>query len=159
MDTKLVEGSESFKKKKVDEDKETVELQRLKKVVLDKEEVAIDAIPLATKPPSIVDWKIHKEWKKSYYQIIRAGEVNRWTLCSVIFDSKSFDRERLETLYRLVNAMYGITLTSEDIRLSFHNERSKDDVLIHMLKSSMKNQLDIRVLDWKLYDSCGLYIH
>ncbi|GKE10187.1 hypothetical protein Tco_1413738 [Tanacetum coccineum] len=41
-------------------------------VVPDKEEVAIDVIPLATKPPTIVDWKIHKEGKKSYYQIIRA---------------------------------------------------------------------------------------
>ncbi|GJR10461.1 hypothetical protein Tco_0793113 [Tanacetum coccineum] len=51
---------------KVDEDKETTELQRLIEVVPDKEEVAIDAIPLATKPPSIVDWKIHKEGKKSY---------------------------------------------------------------------------------------------
>ncbi|GJR12028.1 hypothetical protein Tco_0794680 [Tanacetum coccineum] len=28
---------------------------------------AIDAIPLATKPPTIVDWKIHKEGKKNYY--------------------------------------------------------------------------------------------
>ncbi|GJV88689.1 hypothetical protein Tco_1532627 [Tanacetum coccineum] len=35
------------------------------------EEVAIDAIPLATKPPTIVNWKIHKEGKKNYYQIIR----------------------------------------------------------------------------------------
>ncbi|GJT27017.1 hypothetical protein Tco_0907292 [Tanacetum coccineum] len=49
MDKKLVEGSEQ----KVDEDKETAELQRLIEVVPDKEEVAIDAIPLATKPPSI----------------------------------------------------------------------------------------------------------
>ncbi|GJX63281.1 hypothetical protein Tco_0296181 [Tanacetum coccineum] len=63
---------ESIKKQKVDEYKETAELQRLIKVVLDKEEVAIDAIPLETKPPSIVDYKIHKEGKKTYYQIIRA---------------------------------------------------------------------------------------
>ncbi|GKE86680.1 hypothetical protein Tco_1560422, partial [Tanacetum coccineum] len=39
----------------VDEDKETAELQILMQVIPDKEEVAIDAIPLATKPPSIVD--------------------------------------------------------------------------------------------------------
>ncbi|GJT05502.1 hypothetical protein Tco_0839964 [Tanacetum coccineum] len=36
-------------------------------------EVAIDVIPLATKPPSIVDWKVYKEGNKSYYQITRAG--------------------------------------------------------------------------------------
>ncbi|GKF41940.1 hypothetical protein Tco_0125282 [Tanacetum coccineum] len=67
MDTELVKGSEvraEGSEQKLDEDKETTELQRLIKVVPDKEEVAIDAIPLATKPPSIVDWKIHKEGKK-----------------------------------------------------------------------------------------------
>ncbi|GJU32350.1 hypothetical protein Tco_1175939 [Tanacetum coccineum] len=46
---------ESIKKPKVDEDKETVELKSLIKVIPNEEEVAVDAIPLATKPPSIVD--------------------------------------------------------------------------------------------------------
>ncbi|GJW46152.1 hypothetical protein Tco_0077798 [Tanacetum coccineum] len=80
--TDLVEGSskrareeleqESTKKQKVDEYKDITELQSLMEVILDEEEVAIDAAPLATKPPTIVDWKIHKEGKKSYYQIVRA---------------------------------------------------------------------------------------
>ncbi|GJU30867.1 hypothetical protein Tco_1174456 [Tanacetum coccineum] len=61
---------ESIKKQKVDEDKETAELKSLMEVIPDEEEVAVDAIPLATKPPSIVDWKIHKEGKKSYYQML-----------------------------------------------------------------------------------------
>ncbi|GKA20947.1 putative ribonuclease H-like domain-containing protein [Tanacetum coccineum] len=60
---------ESIKKQKVDEDKETTELKSLMEVIPDEEEVAVDAIPLATKPLSIVDWKIHKEGKKTYYQI------------------------------------------------------------------------------------------
>ncbi|GKA73511.1 hypothetical protein Tco_0779813 [Tanacetum coccineum] len=42
------------------------------KVIPDEEEVAIDDVYLATKSPKIVDWKIHKEGKKSYYQIVRA---------------------------------------------------------------------------------------
>ncbi|GJU98834.1 hypothetical protein Tco_1328105 [Tanacetum coccineum] len=46
---------ESIKKQKVDEDKETVELKSLMEVIPDEEEVAVDAIPLATKPPSIID--------------------------------------------------------------------------------------------------------
>ncbi|GJZ61473.1 hypothetical protein Tco_0617610 [Tanacetum coccineum] len=58
---------ESTKKQKMDDDKETAELQRLMEVVPDEEEVAIDAIPLATKPPSIVDYKILKEGKISYF--------------------------------------------------------------------------------------------
>ncbi|GJU34939.1 hypothetical protein Tco_1183293 [Tanacetum coccineum] len=85
--TNLVEGSskragteleqESIKKQKVDEDKETAELQSLIKVIPYEEEVAIDVVPLATKPPTIVDWKIHKKGKKSYYQIIRADRKSQ----------------------------------------------------------------------------------
>ncbi|GKC50747.1 hypothetical protein Tco_1073492, partial [Tanacetum coccineum] len=43
-------------------------------VISDEEGVAIDAIPLSTKPPSIVDYKIIKEGKIIIYQIIRADE-------------------------------------------------------------------------------------
>ncbi|GJS94101.1 hypothetical protein Tco_0801069 [Tanacetum coccineum] len=46
---------ESIKKQKVDEDKETVELKSLIEVIPNEEEVAVDAIPLATKTLSIVD--------------------------------------------------------------------------------------------------------
>ncbi|GJX19585.1 hypothetical protein Tco_0222262 [Tanacetum coccineum] len=63
--TDLVEGSskrareeleqESTKKHKVDEDKDITELQSLMKVIPDEEEVAIDAVPLATKSPKIED--------------------------------------------------------------------------------------------------------
>ncbi|GJU41704.1 hypothetical protein Tco_1194661 [Tanacetum coccineum] len=98
MDTNLVEGSEvraegseireesnskragdeleqeNAKKQKMDDDQEAAKMKELIKIVPDEEEVAVDAIPLATKPPSIVDWKIVKEGKISYYQIIRADE-------------------------------------------------------------------------------------
>ncbi|GJV99873.1 hypothetical protein Tco_1555125 [Tanacetum coccineum] len=58
---------------KVDDDQEAAKIKKLMKIVSNEEEVEIDVVPLATKPPSIVDWKIHTEGKKSYYQIIRAG--------------------------------------------------------------------------------------
>ncbi|GKC96778.1 hypothetical protein Tco_1162220 [Tanacetum coccineum] len=48
-------------------------MKELMKIVPDEEKVAVNAIPLATKPTSIVDWKIVKEGKISYYQIIRAN--------------------------------------------------------------------------------------
>ncbi|GJY41013.1 hypothetical protein Tco_0428283 [Tanacetum coccineum] len=57
----------------IDDDQEAAKMKELLEIVPDEEEVAIDVVPLATKPPSIVDWKIHKEEKKSYYQIIRAN--------------------------------------------------------------------------------------
>ncbi|GJZ39665.1 hypothetical protein Tco_0586228 [Tanacetum coccineum] len=44
---------ESTKKQKVDEDKDTTELQSLMEVIPDEEEVAIDAVPLAIKPITI----------------------------------------------------------------------------------------------------------
>ncbi|GKC88752.1 hypothetical protein Tco_1149401 [Tanacetum coccineum] len=72
---------ENAKKQKVDVEEETgqekVKLQSLMKIVFDEEGVTIDAIPLATKPPSIVDWKIVKEGEKSYYLIIRAGGLSK----------------------------------------------------------------------------------
>ncbi|GJT45060.1 hypothetical protein Tco_0953775 [Tanacetum coccineum] len=79
---------------------DSTELQSLIEVIPDEEEVSIDAIPLATKPPTIVDWKIHKEGKKSYFQIIRADESLKMYL---VFSHmlKSFNREDLETLYKL----------------------------------------------------------
>nr|GEY08036.1 hypothetical protein [Tanacetum cinerariifolium] len=69
-DTELEQ--ESSKKQKIDDDKEIAELKQFVKIIPDEEGVAIDAIPLAVKPPSIIDWKIHKEGKKSCYQIIKA---------------------------------------------------------------------------------------
>ncbi|GJX80722.1 putative ribonuclease H-like domain-containing protein [Tanacetum coccineum] len=67
---------EAKKKQKVDDNTNTTELKELMKIIPDEEEVAIDAIPLAVKSPKIVGWKIYKEGKKSYYQIIRADEDN-----------------------------------------------------------------------------------
>ncbi|GJR13506.1 hypothetical protein Tco_0796158 [Tanacetum coccineum] len=61
----------------MEDDKETAELQMLVKIIPDEEEVAVDAIPLATKPPVIVDYKIHKEEKTSYNKITRADRSSK----------------------------------------------------------------------------------
>ncbi|GKA72511.1 hypothetical protein Tco_0778727, partial [Tanacetum coccineum] len=76
------------------------------------EEVATDAIPLATKPPSIVDWKIFKEGKISLFQIIRAnGSLKRYSL--MIQMLRDFDKEDLETLWKLVKDKHGSTRLEE----------------------------------------------
>nr|GEU78274.1 hypothetical protein [Tanacetum cinerariifolium]GEU79739.1 hypothetical protein [Tanacetum cinerariifolium] len=87
--TKLVEGKENrageeleqeiTKKKKVEDDKEKAGLKQLMETILDEEEVANNDISLAVKSPRIVDCKIHKEGKKSYYQIVRADGSLRYT--------------------------------------------------------------------------------
>ncbi|GJS98611.1 uncharacterized mitochondrial protein-like protein [Tanacetum coccineum] len=108
--TELVEGKEKragtelaqeiTKKQKVEDDKETAEIKKLMEFIPDEEEVAIDAIPLAVKSSSIVDWKIRKEGRKSYYQIIRADVKSQmYTFFSQML--KSFDMGDLEDLYKL----------------------------------------------------------
>nr|GEV38560.1 hypothetical protein [Tanacetum cinerariifolium] len=47
---------ESTKKQKVEDDKETAKLKQLIEIIQDKEEVEINAIPLAVKSPRIVNW-------------------------------------------------------------------------------------------------------
>ncbi|GKC44149.1 hypothetical protein Tco_1061871 [Tanacetum coccineum] len=59
MNTELVKGG---KTKAEDSSKRAVK----------DDEVAIDAIPLATKPPMIVEYKIVKEGQKGFYHLIRA---------------------------------------------------------------------------------------
>ncbi|GKC50851.1 hypothetical protein Tco_1073596 [Tanacetum coccineum] len=98
--------------------------QRLIEVVPEKEEVAIDVIPLATKPPSIVDYKIHKEGKKTYYQIIRADGSSK-------MPEEGYER-----------VLWG------DLKIMFDP---------HVEDQVWKNQHDYKVLDWKLYDSCGVH--
>ncbi|GKG06945.1 hypothetical protein Tco_0329914, partial [Tanacetum coccineum] len=66
--------SDNSKKQKIDEhdDQEEAEMKKHMEIILDKEEIAIDAIPLATKPPIIVEWKIIKEGMMGHYQLIKA---------------------------------------------------------------------------------------
>ncbi|GKE29018.1 hypothetical protein Tco_1444402, partial [Tanacetum coccineum] len=140
---------------KVDEDKEIAELLSLMEIVPDEEEVTVNAIPLATKHPTIVDWKIHKEGKKSYYLIIKADGSSKVYL-EFSYMLKSFDREDLETLYKLVKAKYGSTRPVEDLDLVLYRDL-KTMFEPHVEDDVWKNQSDYRVLDWKLYDSCGVH--
>ncbi|GKD99201.1 hypothetical protein Tco_1383098 [Tanacetum coccineum] len=64
------------------------------------------------KPPSNVDYKIHKEGKKTYYQIIRVdGSSKMYLVYSHMLIS--FDREDLEALWKLVKAKNGSTRPDE----------------------------------------------
>nr|GEU85046.1 putative ribonuclease H-like domain-containing protein [Tanacetum cinerariifolium] len=63
----------------VDNDQREAEIKMYMKIIPD-DEIAIDAIPLATKSPIIVDWKIIKEGKISSYHLIRAdGSSKRYS--------------------------------------------------------------------------------
>ncbi|GJT59575.1 hypothetical protein Tco_1003108 [Tanacetum coccineum] len=104
MDSKVV--------KEIDDDQEEAEMKKHMEIVIDEEEIAVDAIPLATKPPIIVDWKIIKEGKIGYFQIIRAdGSSRRYS--SMIKMLQNINREDLETLWKLVKAKHGNTRLEE----------------------------------------------
>ncbi|GJT59421.1 hypothetical protein Tco_1002954 [Tanacetum coccineum] len=139
---KVDDGQETAE---VDDDQETSKIKELIEIVPDEEEVAIDAIPLTTKPPTIVDWKIYKKGKKNYYQIIRADESSKMYL---VFSHmlKSFDREDLETLWKLIKAKYRSTRPVEDLDLIISGDL-KTMFEPHVEYRVWKNQQDYRVLD------------
>nr|GFD31729.1 hypothetical protein [Tanacetum cinerariifolium] len=122
----------------------------------DEDDVTIDAISLSSKSPIIVDYKIHKEGKKSYFQIFRAnGNSQMYLTFSKML--KNFDREDLKVLWRLVKARfkkikpvdYMDNLLLRNLKTMFEH---------HVKDNVWKNQQGlVKVLNWKLYDSCGVH--
>ncbi|GJS16909.1 hypothetical protein Tco_0411381 [Tanacetum coccineum] len=111
--------SDNSKKQKLDEkveskledDKEKEELKQCFEIVSE-EEIAIDVIPLATKPAPIVNFQIHRKGRNGYYEIMRAdGSTKTYLLFSQLL--KEFDREDLENLWKVVKAKHGYTMPEE----------------------------------------------
>ncbi|GKC29036.1 hypothetical protein Tco_1036330 [Tanacetum coccineum] len=103
---------ESSKKQRMEEDKESDEVSEddegelMKVVIKNDEDIAIDAIPLATNLPMIIDYKLHKEGMLVHYQLIRAdGSSKRYSL--MIRMLQEIDREDLEALCKIVKTKYG----------------------------------------------------
>ncbi|GJS78978.1 ribonuclease H-like domain-containing protein [Tanacetum coccineum] len=112
--------SDKSKKQKIDEhveaekddNQEEAEMKKHTEIVKD-DEVAIDVIPLATKPPMIVKYKIVKEGKFVYFQLIRANGSLKIYL-SMIKMLQNIDRDDLETLWKLVKAKHGNTRLEDE---------------------------------------------
>ncbi|GJW37194.1 hypothetical protein Tco_0060114 [Tanacetum coccineum] len=112
--------SDKSKKQKIDEhveaekddDQKEAEMKKHIEIVKD-DEVAIDVIPLATKPPVIVKYKIVKEGKFVFFQLIRADGSSKRYL-SMIKMLQNIDREDLETLWKLVKAKHGNTRLEDE---------------------------------------------
>ncbi|GJR52007.1 hypothetical protein Tco_1402528 [Tanacetum coccineum] len=155
---------ESSKRQRMEDDKETDEHEEveadgaeLKKhlVIVKDDEIAIDAIPLATKPPVIVEYKLLKEGIMVHYQLIRAdGSSKRYS--SMIRMLQDIDREDLETLWKLVKTKHG------DIRPEDEHERVLWGDLKVMFEPDIRSEVwrnlqGYTVTVWKLYDSCGVH--
>nr|GEV28107.1 hypothetical protein [Tanacetum cinerariifolium] len=91
---------ESSKRQRLKIEDDTVELKRCLEIVLeDDDDVTIEATPLSSKSPTIVDYKIYREGKKSYFKIIKAdGNSQNYLTFEKMF--KNFNREDLEVLRR-----------------------------------------------------------
>nr|GEY61794.1 reverse transcriptase domain-containing protein [Tanacetum cinerariifolium] len=58
---------EDAKRQRIEEENESAELKRCLEIILkDDDDVTIEATPLSSKSPTIVDYKIYKEWWKSF---------------------------------------------------------------------------------------------
>ncbi|GKA48181.1 hypothetical protein Tco_0741139 [Tanacetum coccineum] len=109
-----------------DDDQEEAEMKKHIEIVKD-DEVAIDAIPLATKPPMIVEYKIVKEGK-----------------------------EDLETLWKLVKAKHGNTRPEEDYERVLWGDLKvmfEPDIKSEVWRSLQGYKVTI----WKLFDTCGVH--
>nr|GEU47963.1 retrovirus-related Pol polyprotein from transposon TNT 1-94 [Tanacetum cinerariifolium] len=84
------------------------------------------ATPLALKIP-VVDYQIHHENNKTYYKIIRADGTHKLFL-SFITLLKNFDREDLETLWKLVIERFEST----------EPKNFSDDLLLNIFKIMFK---------------------
>ncbi|GJU40499.1 hypothetical protein Tco_1193456 [Tanacetum coccineum] len=103
------ESNES-KKQKTNENEEVEEYNevelKMHMVIVKDDDIAIDAIPLATKLLVIVKYKIIKEGIIGHYQLIWAdGSSKRYS--SMIRMLQGIDRKDLETLWKLVKTKHG----------------------------------------------------
>nr|GEV11934.1 hypothetical protein [Tanacetum cinerariifolium] len=154
--------SKISKKQKVDENVEPViddskELKKCMEIVPgDGDEVFIEATPLSSRSPTIIDYKIHKEGKKNYFKIIRAdgnSQVNQ--LLKKMF--KNFNREDLEVMWAIVKDRFKKEKPVDDM----------DNLLFRTLKTMFEHHVEdaiwtyqqglAKVKNWKLFKSCGVY--
>nr|GEW39991.1 hypothetical protein [Tanacetum cinerariifolium] len=94
---------EVTKKQKMDEEAEDLK-SHLQIISNDDDDVYTEATPLASKIP-IADYKIHFEINKPYFKIIRAygNHMLFLSFCTML---KNFDRENLESLWKLVKERF-----------------------------------------------------
>ncbi|GJR62561.1 hypothetical protein Tco_1504723 [Tanacetum coccineum] len=114
-------------------DDDTAELKRCLEIVPeDDDDVAIEATPLSSKSPTIVDYKIYKEGKKSYFKDHRAGwkshnilsillETNLVLLVykvTVVFNKVNAAKLRVTTAVRVSTAGWIKWLEDQDMRVN-----------------------------------------
>ncbi|GJU34600.1 uncharacterized mitochondrial protein-like protein [Tanacetum coccineum] len=147
---------ESSKKQKVEEDKESEELKQCLEIVPDDgDDITIDATPLFIISPTIVDYKIYKEGKKSYFQIIRANVKARFKKTKPVNYIDNLLLHNLKTMfehhvednsmlfYLLVEKIYPLTNHTlhqmfNDVKLQVDYECEMAFELLRLVKKQLK---------------------
>nr|GEX20268.1 hypothetical protein [Tanacetum cinerariifolium] len=122
----------------LEEQQEAEELKRNLEIVPDDEDdVFMNVVPLSSKPPTIIDYKIYKEGKKEHFQIIRANGNH---LMYLAFSTMlmNFDREYLKVLWKIVKDKFKESQPKEVL----------DVFLWHTLKVMFEHSVEDSV--WKL---------
>nr|GFA60603.1 hypothetical protein [Tanacetum cinerariifolium] len=129
--------SEISKKQKVDENVKPVindykELRKCIEIVLDDgDEVLIEATPISSRFPTIIDYNIHKEGKKTYFKIIRAdGNSQVYQTFKKMF--KNFNREDLEVMWDIVKDRFKKEKPVDDM----------DNIIFRTLKTMIEHHVE-----------------
>ncbi|GJR00349.1 hypothetical protein Tco_0523333 [Tanacetum coccineum] len=120
-------------------------------------EIRVDVIPTATKPPTIVNWKIiSQSSQKAAYQIIRKDGSDKIYM-SFGAMLKDFSRDELVELYRLVIKKYGANTPEEmydrvlwgDLKTMFDPPLSDDAIWSLPLQQ--------KIINWRYYPTCVVH--
>ncbi|GKB83223.1 hypothetical protein Tco_0950118, partial [Tanacetum coccineum] len=119
-------------------------------------EIGIDVIPTATKPPTIIKWKIiSQSSQKAAYQIIRKDGSDKIYM-SFGAMLKDFSRDKLVELYKLVINKYGANTPEDmydrvlwgDLKTMFDPPLSDDAIWSLPLQQ--------KIINWRYYPTCAV---
>nr|GEV66646.1 hypothetical protein [Tanacetum cinerariifolium] len=120
---------EDDKRQRIEEENESAKLKRCLEIILDdNDDVTIKATPISSKSPTIVDYKIYKEKRNSFFKIIKAdGNSQNYLTFGKMF--KNFNRQDLEVLGSIVKARFKKTKPVDDM----------DNLLFQTLKTMFEH--------------------
>nr|GEZ76065.1 hypothetical protein [Tanacetum cinerariifolium] len=122
---------EDTKRQRIKEENESAELKRCLEIIPDDDDVTIEATPLSSKSPTIVNYKIYKERRKSFFKIIRVdGNSQNHLTFEKMF--KNFNREDLEVLWSIIKARFKKTKPVDDM----------DNLLFQTLKTMFEHHVE-----------------
>ncbi|GJT39940.1 hypothetical protein Tco_0939805 [Tanacetum coccineum] len=138
-------------KEKHDDDIEDSELLQLIDFTL---ETKVDVVPLATKTP-IIGWNVLKEGKRDYFNILRAeGQSQKYLIFGHML--RDFNKEDIKYLWKLMKSKYGSAKPKDNLDYVLWND------LKNMFEPDLEDNIwrrqdGYKVLEWKLYESCGVH--